>query len=135
MYICASLTWPSDTSAVQDCYDAKLVRSWVELPPWIAQGDSFLEKAIYRSGDRIALGIVHAFGRKELLEPDRLSRVLSIIRLSFSQPKYIARDEDRDPVVSMLLLSLLEHECEDKTAKQNIVDTEVYVSSQVGGSR
>jgi hypothetical protein len=70
----------SDTPGVADCYDAKLVRSWVELEPSMLQGNSFLEKAIYRSGDRIALGVVHGFTEDELLDPSRVSRILSIIR-------------------------------------------------------
>ncbi len=70
--------------------------------PSILQGDSFLETAIYRSGDRIALGIVHGFEQKELLEPARLNRILSIIRLSFSRPKYITRGQDKDPAVCLM---------------------------------
>jgi hypothetical protein len=111
--------------------DPKLVRSWVELEPWVPQGLSFLEKTIYRSGDGIALGIARAFTQEELVDPDRLGRILSIIRLSFSQPKYIVRDQVREPAVTNLLLSFLEHQCADKKLKQSIIDTESYVSSQV----
>ncbi len=125
----------SDTFGVEDCYDAKLVRSWVELEPSVPQGNSFLEKTIYRRGDKIALGVVHGFTQKELLDPARLSRILSIIRLSFSQPKYITRSQDKDPAVTRLLLSFLQHQCEDKELKQKIVDTEIYVSSQVSQVR
>src|ERR1700679_579695 len=121
----------SGISSAKDCDNAKLVRSWVELQPEVTQGSSFLEKNIYRDGDRIALGIVRAFTQEELLEPDRLSRILSITRLSFSQPKHIARDQDRKPGVTNLLLAFLEHQCSDATLKRNIADVEVYVSSQV----
>jgi hypothetical protein len=121
-----------EESSAEDCYDdPKLVRSWVELEPWVPQGLSFLEKTIYRSGDGIALGIARAFTQEELVDPDRVNRILSIIRLSFSQPKYIARDQDRTPAVTRLLLSFLEHRFADKTIKKKIVDTEIYVSSQV----
>jgi hypothetical protein len=112
------------------CDDPKLVRSWVELEPWVPQGLSFLEKTIYRSGDGIALGIARAFTQEELLDSERIGRILSIIRLSFSRPEYIARAEDRTPSVTMLLLSFLELHCADKKLKQSIIDTETYVSSQ-----
>lgn len=132
MCIFASPTSSSVISSAEDCYDdPKLVRSWVELEPWVPEGLSFLEKTVYRSGDGIALGIARAFTQEELLDPGRLSRILSIIRLSFSQPKYIARDQDRTPAVTRLLLSFLEHQCTDKKLKESIVDTEIYVSSQV----
>lgn len=127
----AGLAFSINTPSVEDCYDAKLVRSWVELDPLVLQGDTFLEKGIYRSGDRIALGVVHAFTQKELVDPARINRILSITRLSFSQPKYITRSEDKDPAVTRLLLSFLRHQCEDKELIQKIVDTEMYVSAQV----
>jgi hypothetical protein len=123
---------PPVSSRAEDCYDdPKLVRSWVELEPWVPQGLSFLEKTIYRSGDGIALGIARAFTQEELLESERIGRILSIIRLSFSRPEYIARAEDRTPAVTRLLLSFLEQRRADKKLKQSIIDTESYVSSQV----
>jgi hypothetical protein len=130
-FMCASSGSLCATDAAQDHYDAKLVRSWVELPSGVPEGNSFLEKTIYRSGDRIALGIAHGFTWKELLDPDRLPRVLSIIRLSFSRPNSITDREDRDPAVTMLLLSVLGHECKDEALKQNITETKKYVSTQV----
>jgi hypothetical protein len=133
--MCVSPTSLCTPDAAQDHYDAKLVRSWVELPSGVPEGSSFLEKTIYRSGDRIALGIAHGFTRNELLDSDRLTRVLSIIRLSFSQPEYIAHHEDRDPAVTMLLLAVLDHECKDEALRQKITETEGYVASQVDWSR
>lgn len=133
-YFCAGTTSLRTTDAAQDKYDAQLVRSWVELPSWAPEGSSFLEKTIYRRGDRIALGIAHGFKRNELLDSARLTRVLSILRLSFSQPEFITHHEDRDPAVTMLLLSVLDHECRDETLRQRIAETERYVSSQVDWS-
>jgi hypothetical protein len=131
MCILASSASFSDASNGDDCDNAKLVRSWVELQPWVTQGNSFLEKNIYRNGDGIALGIARAFTQEELLDPDRLGRILSIIRLSFSQPNYIARDQDRRPAVTRLLLVFLENQSADSKTKRSIADAEAYVSSQV----
>jgi hypothetical protein len=130
MWIFATLVCSVSLSA-EDCYDTKLVRSWVELQPWALQGNSFVEKAIYRSGDGVSLGIVRAFTPEELLDRERLRRILSIIRLSFSQPRYISREQDREPKVTRLLLFFLQDQCADKKLEESIVDTSTYVSSQL----
>jgi hypothetical protein len=132
MCIVACFASSSGISNAEDCDNSKLVRSWVELQSGAAQGSSFLEKSIYRRGDGIALGLVRAFTQEELLDPDRLARIISIVRLSFSQPKYIERDQDRKPAVTSLLLAFLENHCADAKLKRNITDAEAYVSAQVG---
>lgn len=129
--ILAGFAFSSAANDSEDCFDSKLVRSWVDLPLSVPEGSTLLEKTIYRSGDRIALGIAHAFTPKELLDPDRLNRIISIVKLSFSQPKYIARDQDKDPAVTRLLLSFLEYQCQDAKLKKNITDAEKYISTQI----
>ena len=134
VFICifAGLAFSVAAGSAEDSYDSKLVKSWVELQPSVLEGNTFLEKSIYRMGDRIALGIVHAFTPRELVDPDRLPRILSIVRLSFSQPKYISRDQDRDPAVTRLLLSFLENQHQDAKLKKSVTDTESYISTQAG---
>jgi hypothetical protein len=131
LFVLGNLASCPEAPAASDCYDGKLVRSWVELPLGFAEGSSFLEKSIYRGGDRIAIGIVQGFTQKELLDSDRLDRVLSLVRLSFSQPRFITRADARNPRVTMLLLYFLEHQFEDKNTQKKIIDTQLYVSSQV----
>ena len=114
-----------------DYYDAKLVRSWVELPPSVLSGSTFLEKEIYRMGDRIAPSIAHGFTPQEIQNAARLPRILYIIRLAFSLPEYISHEQDKSPAVTRLLLSFLEHQCEDPELKKSIVETEDYVSAHV----
>jgi hypothetical protein len=116
--------------STSDCYEPELVRSWVELPLGIAEGSSFLEQSIYWAGDRIAIGIMQGFTQKELLDRERLNRILSLVRLSFSQRKLITSEDSRNPRVTMLLLYFLEHEFRDKDTQKNIIETEQYVSSQ-----
>jgi hypothetical protein len=128
--ILAGFAFSSAANNTEDCYDSKLVRSWVELQPSVPEGNTFLEKAIYRSGDRIALGIVHTFTTEELLDPGRLNRVISIVRLSFSQPKYITRNQDKHPAVTKLLRSFWEYQCKDAKLRKNITDAEEYISMQ-----
>jgi len=130
IFIFAGVAFPRADRGGEDCYNSKGVRSWVELPLGGPEGITFLERTIYRSGDRIALGIVHGFTQSELLDPVRVRRILSVVRLSFSQPKYITRAEDKDPAVTMLLLSFLESREVDPSLKQTIRDTEDYVSKQ-----
>ena len=119
--------------------DSSTVRNWIETPvgfpkgSWHPEGSSFVEKQIYRAGDRFALGVVYAYGLKDLIDPDRLDRVLSLIRLSFSKPELIVHKEDENPAVTMVLLFALEHECQDGQWREKIIDTERYVSSQAKG--
>jgi hypothetical protein len=100
----------------KDPYDAAITRSWVELDPDLLAGNSWLEKSVYRRGDRIALGIAHAFTTDEMLEPARTERILAIIRLSFSQPWFMGETSDAKPAVTMLL--------------RRVVETEQYVLGQ-----
>jgi len=118
----------------QECQNAnqnaKLVRSWVDLPPGMPEGLSFLEKAIYRSGDRLAVGIVQGFAEAELIDPKRLDRILSLLRLSFSQPQLITNEDDRSPRVTSLLLRFLQSRLKGTQMEQRIADTEQYIFSQ-----
>jgi len=118
----------------QECQNAnqnaKLVRSWVDLPPGMPEGLSFLEKAIYRSGDRLAVGIVQGFTEAELVDRKRLDRILSLLRLSFSQPQLITNEDDRSPRVTSLLLRFLQSRLKGTQMEQRIADTEQYIFSQ-----
>jgi len=106
------------------------VKSWVELQPGLLDGNTFLQKSVYRSGDSIALGIVHAFTTSELQDPSRTDRIVSIVLLAFSHPLYIAREQDREPAVTMLLLSFLAHEQKDPKLEGRIADVERSISSR-----
>jgi hypothetical protein len=114
-----------------DCYDAKLVRSWVEHPAWPLEGLSWFDKTVYRSGDWIALGIVHAFSTREILEPDRAKRIVSLLKLSFSEPEFITQDRDKDPAVTKLLLSFLEDHESDPNIREYIADAEKFITTQL----
>jgi len=109
-------------------YGAAFVKSWVELP--LGFSESHVEKATYRGGDLIATGIVQAFTRKELLDPDRLDRILAIVQLSFSRPDYIESADAKEPRVSLVLLYFLKHESRVDEKVKKISETEQYICSQ-----
>jgi hypothetical protein len=132
IFILAGVALSCPADGTEACYDAKWARSVVEMPLGMPGGIWYLDKNVYRSGDRMALGIVHAYTEEELVNPDRVARIISILRLSFSQPKYITRDEDKNPAVTLLLLEFLESQHEDASLEQSIKDTEDYVSKQTG---
>ena len=117
----------ADSNHKNDVYDAVVIRSWVELPPGLVEGNTFLEKSVYRMGDRIAVGIVYGFSKDELLEPTRVKRVLDSVRLSFSQPQFITREIDRKPRATALLLYFLEGHVEDPSLVESIRATESEV--------
>lgn len=120
------------------CYiSIDTVKSWIEPPAgipmkkWYPEGISILETSIIRSGDSIGYAISRAYSRRELRDPDRLDRVLSLMRLSFSAPKIITSEEDKSPTVTMLLLFALKQECEDIGLRQKIIDAEIYINEQL----
>jgi hypothetical protein len=119
------------TASPRPITEAVAIRSWVELPEGFPEGIGFIEKEIHWSGDSIALGIVQGFTMNELLDQNRISRIVSIIRLSFAHPESIERDGDRVPSVSMVLLSILEHDCKDDALKSKIIDTRKYIAAQL----
>jgi len=131
----SSLAVAAPVHGTEDCVDAQLVKSWVELQPGLLDGNTFLQKSVYRSGDSIALGIVQAFTTSELLEPSRTDRIVSIVRLSFSHPEYIARNQDREPAVTMLLLSFLAHEQKDPKLEGRIADVQRAISPRAANHR
>lgn len=120
---------------VHQCEDPKLVRSWVDMPLGEPEGVWFIEKSVYRSGDRIALGIMQGFTQDELRDSARLEKILALIRLSFSQPSLISYEEDRNPRATLILLYFLEHEFKEGELRQKVLDTEKYVSDQTEGRR
>jgi hypothetical protein len=121
------------------CYiNIATVKSWIEPPAgfsmrrWKPEEASVVEKSIMRSGDSVGFGIARAYPRRrDLLDPDRLDRILTLIRLSFSWPRMIISEEDKSPTVTMLLLFALKQECEDIKLRQKIIDAEIYISEQL----
>jgi len=108
-----------------------MVRSWLEHPAWPLEGISWFDKGVHQTGDRIALGIVHAYTTAELLEPARARRVVSLVRLSFAKPQAIIRDQDADPGVTNLLLSFLKAHESNPSTLEYISDTETFIATQL----
>lgn len=132
----ASVAMANESSC--GCYiDIDSIKNMVEPPAgipmkkWYPEGISIMEDSIIRSGDRIGYGIARAFSRRELRDPDRLDRVLSLMRLSFSEPQMITSPADKTPTVTMLMLFALKQECEDIRLRQKIIDAEIYISEQL----
>lgn len=113
------------------CYDPAVIKSWTESP--FDLGSSFVEKQVYRTGDGVALGIVLTFTPKELTEPDRVRRILSVIKVALSYPDLIVNHQDRDPRATLLLLYYLEHQVRDEPLRRAIVEMEQYVTAQAKG--
>jgi hypothetical protein len=115
------------TASGQTCYETKLVRSWAELPAGAPEGLSFTGKRIQWMGDRLAVALGHGFTDAELLDHDRLGRVLQMIKFSFSAPEVISDEDDRQPRVTLLLLRSLREQSGDEAAKKQISDAEAYI--------
>lgn len=141
MIFIAGMVLANDSLSQPKNTDIETVKNWIEPPPgfsmktWTPEDASPVEKGIVRSGDWLGRTIARAYEIGELLNPDRLDRVLSLMRLSFSYPAVIIPIEDSNPRATMLLLCALKHECKDPNLLQRIVDAEVYIKEQLSKSQ
>ena len=140
IFCTVSITVAGESRLQHQYTDIETVKSWIEPPEvipmskWTPEGASFVEISIMRSGDKVGTGIARAYPRADLLYPDRLERVLTLIRLSFSAPEIIVQKEDKNPKFTMLLLFALKHECKDMNLRQRIIDAEMYIDEQLAKS-
>jgi hypothetical protein len=114
--------------------DILVIRSWVELPYGIAVGNSFIEKQIYRAGDSIALAVIQGFSQDELLDKDRIERLLPILEVAFEHPSSITRKPDRKPRATLLLLDFLENRMAEKALKEKIAATKKAISTKASSA-
>ena len=138
MILCETFVTVADESSSQYIYnDVDVVKIWIEPPAglsmseWMPEGASIVETNIIRMGDRIGNAIARAYSIKELLDPNRLDRVLTLIRVSFKEPEHIIHLLDRNPRITLLLLFALKQNCKDMNLKEKIIDTERYIHSQL----
>ena len=117
------------------CYESPhAIRSWVDLTDAPDQV-SFLANVFCRSGDRMAVAIVHAFGEKELVDPERTKRVVRVLRAAFSEPTKISRSEDADPAVTYLLLAYLEQRQKAPTVLDEIVKARESIAAAMNANK
>jgi hypothetical protein len=82
------------------------VQRWMTNPGF---GDGWTDKWISRSGDSVAVAILKTWPDELLDSPAKIKSVLFILRAAFPERQIAIVCSDREPRITMLLLSHLEH--------------------------
>jgi hypothetical protein len=106
------------------------IKSWLHMPPGSTEWVGIIEKQVDRAGDKVAIGIARVLTPQEMLEPQWLDRILPLIRHSFRNPQLIVSKEDREPRVTMVLLSYLRAETSDESVRKRVVETQAFILEQ-----
>jgi len=102
----------------EDPYSLSIVRSRLRLPPGVSTAS--LDKNVYRLGDKASVALLKILREDQLTDRETVGRVLRLVSDAFSRPELIGVPEDRDPGVTLFLLSYLERSVADKKLKEQI---------------
>ena len=80
-------------------------------------------------GDASAVALTKIIGGKALDEAD-IRSILLIITLSYSAPRVVAAEADRQPRTTLFLLRCLDSSTTDTKLKQGVATTRAYVEDQ-----
>ncbi len=90
------------------------------------------EKVFNRSGDLVSLAIVQTLADKEMISPQTLERVLSIIREAFACPaRCVTASSDRQPANTLLLLEHL-HNSSSQEMRSKIDEIKMVLLQKAG---
>jgi hypothetical protein len=124
--LCVTLVTPA--VAWQSNNDTHTVRLALEQPWEIRSG--VVEKQINRMGDGVSIAIIRTLDEHELADPDNIRKILPMIRMAFAVPEIIAKQDDRVPPVTLLLLDYLESKTQDYALRSEIEDVIQFVKGQ-----
>lgn len=88
------------------------------------------EKILDQLGDSAAIAILKLVEPKDLIEPETTQACLVVMAVSFSSPRLISREIDKDPKVTLFLLGYLLERVGDGELKSRIQATKEYVETQ-----
>src|SRR6266571_1191035 len=97
----------------QDCkpdgdYSFKDVKAAVHRVTTTRMYSGWDEKTFNRSGDLVAVAVVHTLDDREMASPEGAKNVLVMLRAAFACPAYCVKvSDDRRPSVTLLLLEHL----------------------------
>jgi hypothetical protein len=134
--ICCLLFLPLATFAQEipndagDVYSLRLVRALLARP--VPFSDSWTEKGLNRLGDGIAIALVKVLPAKELSDPQRIKTILPLIRSAFEVPHLVRIEVDRDPKLTLFLLSYFHEHVKDAKLRASIQETRSFVLARTG---
>ena len=91
---------------------------------------SWTQKRIARLGDAVGIALLKVLSDTDLKDPSTIKAFLPIIRQSFQAPAIIGNECDRQPKVTLFLLSHLEQNVSEADLRQEIWETTQFVKRQ-----
>ena len=89
------------------------------------------DKRLARMGDGVAVGLIKIVGWDGMRDPERVKQLLPILLKGFSQPRFIVKEDDKKPAVTLLLLDYLKQNTTDGDVLKRIDET-ILAIQQVG---
>jgi hypothetical protein len=93
---------------------------------------SWTQKYLARLGDRVSIALLKLLNEHDLENPETVKSFLPVIRDAFDQMESISVGEDKEPKVTLFLLSALDRKIGDPEAQQEIRQTIAFVKEKAG---
>jgi hypothetical protein len=87
-------------------------------------------RQIAKLGDGVSIALLKIFGEQDLANPDTVMSFLPIIRDAFQQPQSIALDADKEPKITLFVLSYLKSRVSDPATLKEIQETVEFVQTK-----
>jgi len=85
------------------------------------------DKGLARMGDGVAVGLIKIVGWDGMKDPERVKQLLPMLLKGFSQPRFIVKEDDKSPAVTLLLLDYLKQNTTDRNLLDRIEETRLAV--------
>ena len=135
LIVCLLLTMviirADDASEGQDPYLIPMVRAELLMN---SEGrrviHSWSQKRLVQLGDRVSVSILKILEPADLKDPEKVKSCLIVIRDAFAQPEMISAEADRDPKVTIFVLSYWRSQLTDPEAQAEIAKTVEFVKEK-----
>jgi hypothetical protein len=91
---------------------------------------SQVQKNLARMGDAVSIALLKILDEQALTDPKTIRDFLPIVRDAFAQPQFISINIDKQPKVTLFLLSRLQRDIVDSEAQQEIQQTIDFVKGK-----
>ncbi len=122
-----------DESEKPDPYSLHILRFELKMQAGPKISTSFGQKYLARMGDGVAVGLIKIVGWDGMKDPERVKELLPIILKGFSEPRFIVKEDDKNPAVTLLLLDYLKQNTTDRNLLDRIEETRLAVQRASAG--
>jgi hypothetical protein len=125
LFVAASVGGQSEEA---DPYSINFVQKAMKLH---AQGIAFsaVEKNIPRRGDQTSIALLKILSDAQLSDSKTIEVLLPLIRQSFSDPRFISNEVDKEPKVTLFLLNHLQ-DIPDARVREEVQKTIDFVKAK-----